>query len=96
MNINNDKIYTNPLHISVFKCGMPQCEPFCVTVDTPKCVVNGINIEVCEEMSNIIQCNKNILGSVGTSKHFSSCKDKKAYRDARENLNCRLKVSGDI
>lgn len=93
MNINDDKMYTNPLHISVFNCGMPQCEPFCITVDAPKCVVDGKNVEVCEEMSSIIQRNRDILGSVTTSKHFSSCRDKKAYKDARENLNCRLKVS---
>lgn len=95
LNITNSKLDTNPIHISVFNCGMPDCKPFCVTVKAPEGSVDGKTIEICEEMNDIIKCNKTVLKSAGSLKSFTSNKDRKAYRDARENLNCRLRVSNN-
>lgn len=40
-NEDNDVYYTNPIHISVFKCGKNQPKPFMVTVSAPRDPVNG-------------------------------------------------------
>lgn len=40
-NDNNDLFHTNPIHISVFKCGKNQQIPFLVTVGPPKDPVDG-------------------------------------------------------
>lgn len=40
-NEDNDQYYTNPIHISVFKCGKNQPKPFLVTINAPIDPVNG-------------------------------------------------------
>lgn len=40
-NEDNDLYHTNPIHISVFKCGKNQPKPFLVTVTAPRDPVNG-------------------------------------------------------
>lgn len=40
-NDNNDLFYTNPIHLTVFKCGKNQPKPYLVTVSPPRDPVNG-------------------------------------------------------
>lgn len=86
--------YTNPIHISVFNCGKTNTTPFCVTVNAPFDKISNKTIEVCNEMKNIVEENKLLVRNVHVTKEglFRNFKDKKAYQDARDILNYRLKV----
>lgn len=89
------KMYTNPLHITVFNCGQTTLKPFCINVSAPK-DINGETIELCQEMHSIVTENKNLLyncfGSMPIIEKVT-VKQKKVYNDHRNALNNRLKVS---
>lgn len=95
LEVNPDRAYTNPIHISVFKCGRGKCKPFCLTVNSPKDKISGDVVELCQEMKDIIKKNKNILGNVEKTVegYFRNAKDKQVYNDIRDSINSRLKVN---
>lgn len=89
-----DRAHTGPIHISVFNCGKSSTEPFSVIVSAPVDKIANETVEVCKEMKDIIQTNKLLIGNVQVTREgfFRTYKDKKEYNEARETLNCRLKV----
>lgn len=92
---DSDKVYTNPIHISVFKCGESNKMPFCVTASAPIDKIANQTIEICKEMKDIIQNNKLLIGNVQVTREglFRNYKDKREYQDARDIIMCRLKVN---
>lgn len=92
---DQNRMYTNPIHITVFNCGKRNGSPLCVTVNAPFDKIANQTIEICNEMNDIVQKNKLLIGNVQVTREgfFRHYKDKKAYQDARDIINCRLKVS---
>lgn len=95
-NRNMNFYFTNSIHISVFNCGEKgkNSAPFCVTVQAPFDKIANNTIEICNEMRSIVEENKLLLRNVQVTHegYFRHYKDKKAYQDARDLIDCRLKV----
>lgn len=92
---SGDKVYTNPIYVSVFNCGEGSGDPYCVRVNAPFDKIANKTIEVCAEMKDIIRENKLLISSVQCTKEgrFRHYHDKKVYMEARDLVNCRLMVS---
>lgn len=91
---NPDVVYTNPIHISVFDCGERGGLPFCVTVGAPIDKIANRTMEICGEMRDIIKSHKHLISNVKVTPEgmFKCYLDKRDYHNAREMINCRLKV----
>lgn len=95
LNNKNDVCYTDPIHISVFNCGKGNTAPFCVTVSAPFDKIANKTIEICNEMKDIVEANTLLIRNVLVTREgfFRHYKDKKVYQDARDMINCRLRVN---
>lgn len=95
---SSESTHTTPIHISIFNCGKGNTLPFWVTVNAPFDKIANHTIDICKEMMDIIQDNKLLIGNVQVTREgfFRHYKDKKTYQDARDTINCRLKVYSDF
>ncbi|KAL1512471.1 hypothetical protein ABEB36_002056 [Hypothenemus hampei] len=88
-NTTFNKHFTNDLYMTVFNCGQIELDPFCITINSPW--LNGVKLELLQQLTDLLQEYKDRLTSLFNRKFFKNEAEKEKYAMSGEILESTLR-----